>query len=64
MTEQHMRQTNLQDLAQEILAPPAKAEIFLTVTVNSGCEEQVRESLLNVAGLTRAIRFSGCPKPS
>jgi len=57
MTEQQMRQTNLQDLAQEILAPPAKAAIFLTVTVNGGCEEQVRESLGNVAGLTRAIGF-------
>jgi hypothetical protein len=37
MTEQQMRQTNIQDLAQEILAPPAKAAIFLTVTVNGGC---------------------------
>jgi hypothetical protein len=64
MTEQHMRQTNLQDLAQEILAPPAKAEILLTVTVNGGCEEQARESLLNVAGLAQAIGFFGCPKPS
>jgi putative iron-dependent peroxidase len=47
----------LQDLAQEILAPPAKAAIFMTVTVSCGREEQVRESLANVAGLTRAISF-------
>jgi putative iron-dependent peroxidase len=52
-----MRQTSLQDLAQEILAPPAKAAIFLTVVVSRGREEQVRESLTNVAGLTRAISF-------
>jgi putative iron-dependent peroxidase len=45
------------DLAQEILAPPAKAAIFLTLTVNDGCEEQVRSSLGDVAGLTRAIGF-------
>jgi putative iron-dependent peroxidase len=49
--------TCLRDLAQEILAPPAKAAIFLTVTVNSGCEEQVRDSMADVAGLTRAIGF-------
>ncbi|WP_181448892.1 hypothetical protein [Nonomuraea aridisoli] len=34
MTEQHMRQTNPQDLAQEILALPAKAAIFSTVALN------------------------------
>jgi putative iron-dependent peroxidase len=52
-----MPHTRLQDLAQEILAPPARAAISLTVTVNRGCEEQVRDSLGDVAGLTRAIGF-------
>ena len=49
--------TALQDLAQEILAPPAKAAIFLTVTVNSGCEAQVRDALADVTGLTQAVSF-------
>jgi putative iron-dependent peroxidase len=52
-----MPSTRPQDLAQEILAPPAKAAIFLTVTVNAGCEAQVRESLADVPGLTRSIGF-------
>lgn len=52
-----MEYTDRQALAQDIIAPPAKAAIFLTVTVVSGCEEQVRESLAGVAALTRAIGF-------
>lgn len=46
-----------QDLAQEILAPPAKAAIFLTLTVNDGAEPDVRDALGNVAALTRAVSF-------
>lgn len=52
-----MRYTELLDLAQDIQAPPAKAAIFLTVTVNDGCEHNVRESLGEIAGLTRAVGF-------
>jgi putative iron-dependent peroxidase len=52
-----MSPTRPQDLAQEILAPPAKAAIFVTVTVDAGREEHVREALGEVAGLTRAVGF-------
>jgi len=45
------------DLAQEILVPPAKAAIFLTLTVNAGCEDEVRELLGEATGLTRAVGF-------
>lgn len=44
-------------LAQEVLAPPAKAAIFLTVTVREGQEAAVREALGDVPGLTRAVGF-------
>ncbi|MFD4328484.1 Dyp-type peroxidase [Nocardioides sp. NPDC058538] len=46
-----------QDLAQDVLAPPAKAAIFLTVTVGDGQEQAARDALANVAGVTRAIGF-------
>lgn len=45
------------DLAQQILAPAAKAAIFLTVTVNDGCEDRARASLEKVGGLTRSVGF-------
>jgi putative iron-dependent peroxidase len=43
--------------AQNILAPPAKAAIFLVVTVHSGAEDAVRDLLGDVAGLNRAVGF-------
>jgi putative iron-dependent peroxidase len=46
-----------QELAQDVLAPPAKAAIFLTLTVREGQEGAVREALTDVPGLTRAIGF-------
>lgn len=45
------------DLAQQILAPPAKAAVFLTLTVNEGAEPSVRNALGKVASLTRAVSF-------
>ncbi|MEV0273605.1 Dyp-type peroxidase [Hamadaea sp. NPDC050747] len=42
---------------QNVLAPPAKAAIFLVVTVRPGAEDEVRDLLADVAGLTRAVGF-------
>ena len=52
-----MSDVNSQDLSQEILASPAKASIFLTVTVRSGGESAVIDLLTDVSGLTRAVGF-------
>ncbi|TFH53859.1 Dyp-type peroxidase [Actinomyces viscosus] len=52
-----MRDVIPQDLSQEILAPPAKASIFLTVTVRDGGEAQVIDLLTDVSGLSRAVGF-------
>ena len=52
-----MSDVNSQDLSQEILAAPAKASIFLTVTVRSGGEAQVIDLLTDISGLTRAVGF-------
>ena len=52
-----MSDVNSQDLSQEILASPAKASIFLTVTVRSGGESAVIDLLTAVSGLTRAVGF-------
>ncbi|TDE14391.1 Dyp-type peroxidase [Jiangella asiatica] len=46
-----------EDRAQDVLAPPAMAAIFLTLTVRPGGEDAVREALSGLAGLTRAIGF-------
>ncbi len=43
--------------AQNILAPPAKAAIFLVATVRPGAEGDVRALLGDVAGLNRAVGF-------
>ena len=53
-----MSDINSQDLSQAILASPAKASIFLTVTVRSGGEAQVIDLLTDVSGLTQAVGFS------
>jgi putative iron-dependent peroxidase len=45
------------DQTQNVLAPPARAAIFLVVTVRRGAEEDVRGLLTDVAGLTRAVGF-------
>ncbi|NLU75338.1 Dyp-type peroxidase [Streptomyces sp. HNM0575] len=42
---------------QHVLAPPAKAAIFLVVTVRAGAEEDARDLLSDLAGLTRAVGF-------
>jgi porphyrinogen peroxidase len=46
-----------QGRAQGVLAPPARAAIFLVLTVRSRAEEDVRDLLADVAGLTRAVGF-------
>jgi putative iron-dependent peroxidase len=43
--------------AQNVLAPPAKAAIFLVAMVRSGAEDAVRDLLGDVAGLNRAVGF-------
>lgn len=43
--------------AQDVLAPPASAAIFLVVTVRQGAEDEVLGLLSDVAGLTRAVGF-------
>ncbi|MEV5973424.1 Dyp-type peroxidase [Streptomyces sp. NPDC051921] len=42
---------------QPVLAPPAKAAVFLVATVNPGGEEAVREALGDLAGLVRSVGF-------
>lgn len=46
-----------QDRAQDVLAPPAKAAVFLTLTVRAGREADVREALAEVPATTRAVGF-------
>ena len=43
--------------AQDVLAPPARAAIFLVVVVRPGGEAAVADLLPDVAGLTRAVGF-------
>jgi len=43
--------------AQSVLAPPARAAIFLVVTVRPGAESDVLELLADVEGLTRSVGF-------
>ena len=46
-----------QGLPQDVLAPPAKAAIFLVLTVRPGGEDEARDVLADLAGLTRAVGF-------
>jgi len=43
--------------SQALLAPPAHAAIFLILMVHPGAEDEVRDVLADVAGLTRAVGF-------
>ncbi|MFF0596197.1 Dyp-type peroxidase [Streptomyces antibioticus] len=43
--------------SQPVLAPPAKAAVFLVVTVLPGGEDTVRGLLENVAGIRRSVAF-------
>ena len=43
--------------AQLVLAPPAKAAIFLVLTVRPGAEDDVRDLLADLGGLTRSVGF-------
>ena len=43
--------------AQAILTPITEAAIFLTVTVESGAEDEVRDLLADVSGLRRSVGF-------
>ena len=50
---------------QQIVAPPARAAMFLVLTVNEGSEDEVRDFLAGVPGLTRAVSFRATgPSPS
>ncbi|MEU7026065.1 Dyp-type peroxidase [Streptomyces sp. NPDC046275] len=42
---------------QPVLAPPAKAAVFLVATVNPGGEAAVRDALEGFAGLVRSVSF-------
>jgi putative iron-dependent peroxidase len=42
---------------QDVLSPPAAAAIFLVATVDTGAEDDVRDLLADVAGLTRSVGF-------
>ncbi|MFJ3664926.1 Dyp-type peroxidase [Streptomyces sp. NPDC090106] len=42
---------------QTVIAPPAKAAVFLVATVAPGGEDTVREVLQDLAGLTRSVAF-------
>jgi putative iron-dependent peroxidase len=42
---------------QEVLAPPAAAAIFLVATADADAEDEVRDLLADVAGLTRSVGF-------
>ncbi len=42
---------------QTVLVAPARAAIFLVVTVDADAEDDVRDVLADVAGLTRAVGF-------
>lgn len=42
---------------QKIVAPPAKAAMFLVLTVNEGAEAQVADVLTFVSDLTKAVSF-------
>jgi porphyrinogen peroxidase len=44
-------------MTQRVLEPPAKAAIFLVVTVRPGAENTVLDLLADVAGLTRSVAF-------
>ncbi|APE25236.1 MULTISPECIES: Dyp-type peroxidase [Streptomyces] len=44
-------------VVQPVVAPPARAAVFLVVTVNPGGEATVREALQDLSGLTRSVSF-------
>lgn len=52
-----MTEARPQELAQSVLEVPAKAAIFLTVTVRDGAEQDLREALADVPGLKRSVGF-------
>lgn len=44
-------------VTQQVIAAPARAAIFLVLTVHEGSEEIVRDLLSDVSGLTRSVSF-------
>lgn len=42
---------------QQVIAPPARAGMFIVVTVDDGAEERVRDLLTEVSGLARSVGF-------
>lgn len=44
-------------VTQKVVAPPARAAMFLVLTVNEGAEGLVRDLLGDLSGLTRSVSF-------
>ncbi|WP_345188463.1 Dyp-type peroxidase [Microbacterium panaciterrae] len=44
-------------VTQQVVAPPARAAMFLVLTVSEGSEEVVREVLADLSGITRSVSF-------
>jgi porphyrinogen peroxidase len=42
---------------QDVVAPPAEAAIFLVATVDFGAEDDIRDLLADLSGLTRSVSF-------
>lgn len=44
-------------VTQQVVAPPARAALFLVLTVREGSEEVVRDLLADLSGITRSVSF-------
>lgn len=44
-------------VTQQVVAPPARAALFLVLTVREGGEEVVRDLLADLSGITRSVSF-------
>jgi putative iron-dependent peroxidase len=44
-------------VTQQFVAPPARAALFLVLTVNEGSEEVVRDVLADLSSITRSVSF-------
>lgn len=44
-------------VTQQLVAAPARAAMFLVLTVNDGSEDAIRDLLTDVSGLTRSVSF-------
>lgn len=44
-------------VTQQVIAPPARAALFLVLTVNEGSEEVIRDVFADLSGITRSVSF-------